>query len=103
MRSRLSLYLNSLSLEEILYLEEEIDRRKDRYRQTYSVLSIQTDRRITQVNTPSNLGAMTRDLRKYIADCGAQGGGIQLAYSPEVSVLMFTGRWKARAELARRC
>ena len=51
MRSRLSLYLNSLSLEEILYLEEEIDRRKDRYRQTFSVLSIQTDRRITQLNS----------------------------------------------------
>lgn len=90
MRSRLSLYLNTLSLEEILYLEEEIDRRKDRYRQTYSVLSIQTDRRISQTSNPANLGAMTRDLRKYIGDCAAQGGGIQLAYSPEVSVLMFT-------------
>lgn len=90
MRSRLSLYLNTLSLEEILYLEEEIDRRKDRYRRAYSVLSIQTDRRITQTTGPASLGAMTRDLRKYIADCAAQGGGIQLAYSPEVSVLMFT-------------
>ena len=90
MRSRLSLYLNTLSLEEILYLEEEIDQRKERYRQTYSVLSVQTDRRITQTKNPSYLGAMTRDLRKYVADCAAQGGGIQLAYSPEVSVLMFT-------------
>ena len=90
MRSRLSLYLNSLSLEEILYLEEEISRRKERYRRTYSVLSIQTDRRILRADQPVNLGQLARDMRKFITDAGAQGGGVQLAYSPEVSVLMFT-------------
>jgi hypothetical protein len=90
MRTRLSLYLNSLSLEEMLYLEEEIDRRKDRYRETYAVLSVQTDRRVLQTGNRTNLGSMARDMRKYIADCTAQGGGMQLAYSPEVSVIMFT-------------
>jgi hypothetical protein len=90
MRTRLSLYLNSLSLEEILYLEEEIDRRKDRYRETYAVLSVQTDRRVLQAGSHVNLGSLARDMRKYIADCAAQGGGMQLAYSPEVSVIMFT-------------
>jgi hypothetical protein len=76
-------------LEEILYLEEELDQRKDKYRKEYAVLSVQTDRRILKSSGTLNLNLMARNMRKYTADCAAHGGGIQLAYSPEVSVLMF--------------
>lgn len=89
MRSRLSLFMNDLSLEEILYLEEELDRRKERYRRHYSVLSVQAVNRILTHGRKINLGALARDMRRLLEECAAVGGGTLLAYSPEVSVLLF--------------
>ena len=89
MRSRLSLYLNDLSLEEILYLEEELDRRKEKHRKHYAVLSVQTDPPALRADSALPLAQLARDLRRYIGECAAVGGGTVLAYSPEVSVMLF--------------
>ncbi len=89
MRSRLSLYLNDLSLEEILYLEEELDRRKEKYRQHYAVLSVQTDPPVLRSDTNLPLARLARDLRRYMGECGAVGGGTILAFTPEVCVMLF--------------
>jgi hypothetical protein len=89
MRSRLSLYLNDLTLEEILYLEEELDRRKEKYRRNYAVLSVQADRAVLHADHALDLGVFAREMRRYISGSAAAGGGTVLAYSPEVSVLLF--------------
>jgi len=89
MRSRLSLYLNDLSLEEILYLEEELERRKEKYRKHYAVLSVQTDPPALRAESTLPLAQLARDLRRYMGECAAVGGGTTLAYSPEISVLLF--------------
>ena len=89
MRSRLSIYLNDLSLEEILYLEEELDRRKEKYRQNFAVLSVQTDRKVLRVGSNFNLSKLASDMRRHIVESAAVGGGTVLAYSPEVSILLF--------------
>jgi hypothetical protein len=88
MRSRLSLYLNDLTLEEILHLEEELDRRKEKYRRNYAVLSVQTDRPLMQLENILDLGRFAQDMRRYVSASAAVGGGTLLAYSPEVSVVL---------------
>ncbi len=89
MRSRLSLYLNDLSLEEILFLEEELERRREKHRKHYAVLSVQTDPPALRSDSTLPLGQLARDLRRYMGECAAVGGGTILAYSPEVCVLLF--------------
>ncbi|HEY3296244.1 MAG TPA: hypothetical protein VGL38_12520 [bacterium] len=89
MRSRLSLCLNDLTLDEILHLEEELDRRKEKYRRNYAVLSVQADRVVLQAEHAPDLGLFAREMRRYISASAAAGGGTLLAYSPEVSVLLF--------------
>jgi len=89
MRSRLSLYLNDLTLEEILYLEEELDRRKEKCRRNYAVLSVQADRAVLHTDHALDLGLFAREMRRLISGSAAAGGGTVLAYSPEVSVLLF--------------
>jgi hypothetical protein len=89
MRSRLSIFLNDLSLEEILYLEEELDRRKEKYRNNYAVLSVQADRKILKFGSNVNLSRLASDLRRHIVESAAVGGGTILAYSPEVSIVLF--------------
>jgi hypothetical protein len=85
----LSLYLNDLSLEEILYLEEELERRKEKHRKHYAVLSVQTDPPAMRSDTGLPLAQLARDLRRYMGECAAVGGGTVLTFSPEVSVLLF--------------
>jgi hypothetical protein len=102
MRSRLSVFLNDLALDEILYLEEELDRRKEKHRRNYAVLSVQTDRALLRADSMGELGGFTREMRRYISSSAAAGGGTLLAYSPEVSVLLFnsvTGAGKTCAAL----
>jgi hypothetical protein len=89
MRSRLSLYLNDLSLEEILYLDEELDRRKEKYRKHYAVLSVQTDPPVLRSDNNLPLAQLSRDLRRFMGECSAVGGGTVLAYTPEVCVMLF--------------
>jgi hypothetical protein len=89
MRSRLSLLLNDLSLEEILFLEEELDRRKEKHRRNYAVLSVQTDRAVMRSENLQDLAAYAREMRRYISGSAAAGGGTLLAYSPEISVVLF--------------
>ena len=89
MRSRLSLYLNDLSLEEILYLEEELDRRQEKYRKHYAVLSAQTEPPVLRAESHLPLAQVSRDLRRYMGECAAVGGGTVLAFTPEVCVMLF--------------
>jgi hypothetical protein len=89
MRSRLSVFLNDLTLEEILFLEDELDRRKEKHRRNYAVLSVQTDRAVMRSENLQDLAAFAREMRRYISASAATGGGTMLAYSPEVSVLLF--------------
>ena len=89
MRSRLSLCLNDLTLDEILHLDEELDRRKEKYRRNYAVLSVQADRAVLHADNMLDLGLFAREMRRYISGGAAAGGGTLLAYSPEVSVLLF--------------
>ncbi len=89
MRSRLSLFLNDLTLDEILYLAEELDRRKEKYRRNYAVLSVLADKPVLRPANLNDLSTFTREMRRYITGSAASGGGTLLAYSPEVSVLLF--------------
>lgn len=89
MRSRLTLYLNDLLLEEIMYLEEELDRRKEKYRKHYAVLSVQTDPPILRSESNLPLAQLARDLRRFMGESAAVGGGTVLTYSPEVCVILF--------------
>jgi hypothetical protein len=96
MRSRLSLYLNDLSLEEILFLEEELEHRREKYRKHYAVLSAQTDPPVLRANSEAPVGQLARDLRRYMSECAAVGGGTVIAYSPEVSAMLFHSVENAR-------
>jgi hypothetical protein len=89
MRSRLSLFLNDLTLDEILYLGEELERRKEKYRRNYAVLSVLVDKPVLRPANLNDLNTFTREMRRYITGSAASGGGTLLAYSPEVSVLLF--------------
>lgn len=89
MRSRLPLFLNSLTLEELLYLEQDVDRYKERYRRRYSVLAVQADKPILREENASDLNRFARDVRRYVMSSAAQGGGAILMFSPEVSVVLF--------------
>ncbi len=89
MRSRLALYLDDLTLDEILYFDEELDRRKEKYRRQYTVLSVQCDRSPVKGATVMVAASFARDFRKFIVENAAVGGGTLLGFSPEVSVLLF--------------
>jgi hypothetical protein len=89
MRSRLSLFMNSLTLEELMFLEEEIGRHKQPYTRRYTVLSIQTDRAVLRADAGTSLAGLARDLRRFVSECAAVGGGTLLGFSPEVSLVLF--------------
>ncbi len=89
MRSRLALYFDDLTLDEMLYIEEELDRRKEKYRQLYTVLSVQIERVAARGASVPSAAQYARDLRRYIVESASVGGGTMLGFSPEVSVLLF--------------
>lgn len=90
MRSRLSLFFDDLALEEILFLEEELDRRKEKYRRNYSVLVIQADRSVMRSENAAGLDRFHRDMRRFVSSNAAVGGGTVLYFSPDVSVILFS-------------
>ncbi|MBK6767033.1 MAG: hypothetical protein IPG71_12260 [bacterium] len=89
MSSRIHLYLERLSLDELLYLEQEIERRKLRFRREYYVLAVQTEQRLLTTMRGDQLHQVTREMRRHINECTAAGSGVQLAYSPDSSLLLF--------------
>ena len=66
MRSRLSIWLNELTLDEILHLEEELTRRKEKHRRTFAVLSLQTDRRVLCAAHLTELHFLEREIRRFV-------------------------------------
>ncbi|MBI5059431.1 hypothetical protein HZB60_06585 [candidate division KSB1 bacterium] len=89
MRSRLSLFMNSLTLEELMFLEEEIERHKQPYTRQYSVLSVHTDRPVLLQHPAVSLASLARDLRRLMTESAAVGGGTLLAFSPERCLMLF--------------
>lgn len=89
MSSRVQLYLERLSLDEIFYLEQELERRKARFRREFSVLAVQTEQKFLVTTSKEALAPINRELRRHINECTAAGSGVQLAYSPDVSLLLF--------------
>jgi hypothetical protein len=89
MRSRLSLFFDDLALEELLFLEEELDRRKEKYRRNYAVLVVQSDRPIMRTENLLDLDQFHRDMRRFISANAAVGGGTLLYFSPEASIILF--------------
>jgi hypothetical protein len=89
MRARLPLFLDELTLEEVLSLEEELSRRKEKHRRNYSVLVVQADRPILRSDNVPELGNFTRHMRRFMSSSAAAGSGTLLAFSPEASVLLF--------------
>ena len=99
---RLNLYLEHLSLDEVLFLEQELQRRKAKFRKEYSILAVQTEQRLLTAVDRATLGPIMREMRRHLSDSAATGGGIMLAYSPETSLLMFRdveGASKSAAKL----
>jgi len=72
-----------------LYLEQEVDRHKERYRRHYSVLAVQADKPILRAENARDLNRFSRDVRRYVMNSAARGGGALLMFSPEVSVVLF--------------
>ena len=90
MRTRLALFFDDLFLEELLYLEEELDRRKEKYRRNYAVLAVQTDRPVLRIENMKDLERFHRDMRRFVSANAAVGGGTLLYFSPELSIILFT-------------
>ncbi|MCL4306578.1 hypothetical protein KJZ99_11765 [bacterium] len=88
MGRRLQLYLERLSLDELLFLETEIERRKAKFKREYSVLAIQTEQKLLTVMQRQTLGPIVRELRRHYNESAAAGGGLLLAFTPEVTVLL---------------
>lgn len=88
MSSRITLYLERLTLDELMFLEDEIGRRKERFRKEHFVMAIQTEQRLLTTLRRETLVRIANDLRRYYNDCATSGHGILLAYSPEASLLL---------------
>lgn len=91
MRSRLPLYLDSLSLEEIFFLEAELARYREKFRDCYTVLAAWAHADLAPIigaGDETKLGGMTW-LRKLYRLGAAAGGGALLVFHPETSLFLF--------------
>lgn len=87
--SRISLYLDRLSLDDLMFLEEELQRRKEKFRNDYAVMAIQTEQRTLTSLRRELLVHLVSDLKRYYNENAASGSGVMLAFSPEASLLLF--------------
>jgi hypothetical protein len=90
MRTRLALFLDDLVLEELLYLGEELDRRKEKFRRVYSVLTAQTERPVLRSELIADLQKFHHEMRRFVSASAAVGGGSLLYFTPESSINLFT-------------
>jgi len=91
MRSRLPLYLDSLSLEEIFFLEAELAHYREKFRGCYTVLAAWTQADLAPIvgaGDEATLGGVTW-LRKLYRLGAAAGGGALLIFHPETSLFLF--------------
>ncbi|MCB1058638.1 MAG: hypothetical protein KDB65_00270 [Calditrichaeota bacterium] len=89
MSSRISLYLESLSLDDLLFLETELNKRKSKFNADHVVLAVQTEQKVLATLRRDTINQFARDMRKFINECSVAGGGVLLAYTPDVSLLLF--------------
>ena len=89
MRSRLSLFLDDRAVEELLFLEGELDPQKEKYRRNYAALAVQSDRPVMRTENMADIERFHRDIRRFISGNAAVGGGTLLYFSPEQSILLF--------------
>lgn len=89
MSSRISLYLENLSLDDLLFLEAELNKRKSKFSAEHVVLAVQTEQKVLATLRRETVNQFSRDMRKYVNECSVAGSGVQLAYTPDVSLLLF--------------
>ncbi len=89
MSSRVSLYLDRLMLDDLLFLEAELNRRKERYRREHVVMAVQSEQKLLTTFRRDKLEQITKQLRRYINECAVAGSGVLLSFSPDVSLLLF--------------
>lgn len=89
MSSRVSLYLERLLLDDLLFLEAELNLRKERFRREHVVMAIQTDQKILTSYRRDKIEQITKELRRYINESAVVGSGVLLAFSPDASLLLF--------------
>ncbi|MBL0061075.1 MAG: hypothetical protein IPP40_06195 [bacterium] len=85
----MSLYLERLLLDDLLFLETELNRRKERFRREHVVMAIQSEQKLLTTYRRDKLEQITKELRRFINECAVAGSGVQLAFSPDVSLLLF--------------
>lgn len=91
MRSRLPLYFDSLSLEEILFLEAELARHREKFRGCYTILAAWTQADLAPIigaGDEATLGGVSW-LRRLYRLGAAAGGGALLIFHPETSLFLF--------------
>jgi len=89
MSSRLGLYLERLTLDDLLFLESELERRKDKYRRQHVVLVLQTEQRLMTSVPRDALNVLAKEMRRFVNDGAVAGNGVVMAYTPESSVVLF--------------
>ncbi len=90
MSSRVSIYLESLVLDELLFLESELNRRKSKFKTEHVVMAVQSEQKVLTTFRREVVNLFAKDMRRYVNECAAAGSGVQLAYSPDISLLLFS-------------
>lgn len=89
MSSRIGLTLERLTLDDLLFLESELERRKEKYRRQHVVMAVQTEQRIMTTLNRERLQVIAKEMRRYVNECAVAGNGVVLAYAPDVSLVLF--------------
>ncbi|MBK8128626.1 MAG: hypothetical protein IPK53_06655 [bacterium] len=101
MSTRIGLYLERLTLDDLLFLESELERRKEKYRRQHVVMAVQSEQRLLTTLKRDKLAIIAKEMRRYVHECAVAGNGVVLAFSPESSLMLFRDVKSAAATAAR--